>query len=103
MSNAITMSTHGAGIQIEGQLSTDAHVAMQAEGNGHPRPVLVLDLDNVGPCQLRVRVTKPYDEASRFVVDALALRLKRGTHVRIAAPLQHARLALPDADTITPL
>ena len=100
----VTIRTDGPGIQIEGQLAADAHVRIQApEGQGHCRPVLVLELENVGPCQMRVRVEKPYDEASRFVVDALALRLKRGTPVRIAAPLQHARLALPDADSVTPL
>ena len=101
----IAMADDGLGVHIEGQLVADAQVRMQApeQGVGHARPVLVLDLDNVGPHALRVHVEKPYDEASRFVVDALALRLKRGARVRISTPFHHARLALTNADRVTPL
>ena len=103
--STISMADDGMGVHIEGQLMADAQVRMQApaEGVGRARPVLVLDLDNVGPHQLRVHVEKPYEEASRFVVDALALRLKRGTSVRISTPFQHARLALNNADQVIPI
>lgn len=91
-----------AAMEVRGRLSADAVVRQQASDHGHARAVLCVDLDNVGPGLHHVHVEQPFDHAHRFLADAAALRLKRGTWVCVAAPLADCRWTLPNAASITP-
>ena len=90
-------------LEWEGVLHDDARVAMAASDHGHAHPVLQLQLDQVGPGRHQVAVQKHFRPDERFLADALALRLKQGTRVRVHAPLAGSRLTLPHAESVVAL
>ena len=95
--------TTGSLLELEGVLHDNAHVAMHASDHGHAHPVLQMRLDKVGPGLHQVAVEKHFRPEERFLADALALRLKQGTHVRVRPPLAGSRLTLPHAESVVPL
>lgn len=86
---------------FEGTLREDAHVAVRPADHGHARPVVVLDLVDVGAGHHCLHVEQPFPHADRFVADAHAARLKRGMRVQILAPLKGSTLVLPNAEQVT--
>lgn len=88
---------------FEGTLRDDAHVAVRPADHGHARPVVVLDLVDVGPGHHHLHVEQPFPHADRFTADAHAARLKRGMRVQIVTPLAGSTLSLPNAEKVLPI
>lgn len=89
------LPTPDAILAMRGRLAHKAHTASEIDRTGHTHPVVVVDLDHVGPANQRLRAHVAC--TSHEQAEALAESLKRGTHVTVAASLSHIRLVLAGA------
>jgi hypothetical protein len=78
-------------------VSAGVRTGMSRDGT-HMVPILLIELEDVGPGRHAVHARHYYTEQFRRDAEGWAAQLKKGTRLTIAAPIHELRLTVPHAD-----
>lgn len=84
-----------ATVAFSGRVTHKAHAATELDRAGLTHPVVVVELDHVGPARQRLKANVPCESHEQAA--ALAESLKRGAHVTVSAAVSQIRLFLGGA------
>jgi len=92
---------HEQVFELHGELVADADVRTMVVGrDGHPLPVLCMEVRPLSGFKRTVHAEQIYTEANRPLAERKAATLKKGAHVTITTTLHDMRTILPHVQAV---